>query len=332
MSAPYPWQTEVWQRLLASRARPAQTLLLAGPAGVGKRVLARAWAKILLCEAPTAAQAACGACAACHWFEADTHPDYRFITRLEKEDKSSGKTRLAANIEVDQAREAVDFVQLSTHRAGHRVLVIDPADALNPASANALLKALEEPPAGTVFILVADHARQLLPTLRSRAQRIDFGLPPRALAVEWLAAQDCAEPATRLALAGGAPLKALAWDTTQAALRSAVLAALAVPTRLSPVAQADAWKDLPASVWHAIAYTWLADLIAASQGARARFNPDFADALALLGPRVMPGAALKLARVQADVGRHLAHPLNRALQLEAWLVQYQNVFTPRLSA
>ena len=324
MSAPYPWLETPWRRLLASRARPAQALLIGGPAGVGKRALARAWAHALLCEAPVAG-AACGECEACHWLAAGSHPDLRVVTLEEKELKG-GEVRQARQIEVDQARDAVAFVQLSTHRAGHRVLIVDPADALNLAAANALLKVIEEPPPGTVFLLVADHPRQLLPTLRSRSQRIDVGLPPRAEAEAWLAAAGVGDAATRLALAGGAPLAAQAAAAGVDADRAAVLAALARPEQLAPVAQADGWKDIPPAAWHAIVYKWLADLLGASQGVAARFNPDFSDALVKLGPRVAVSGLLRLSRVQAQEGRHLDHPLNRALQLEAWLVQYRNLF------
>ena len=96
--------------------------------------------------------------------------------------------------------------------------------------------------------------------------------------------------------------------------------------QLAPVAQADGWKDIPPAVWHAIVYKWLADLLGASQGVAARFNPDFSDALVKLGPRVAVSGLLRLSRAQALAGRHLDHPLNRALQLEAWLVQYRNLF------
>ncbi|MGA9163029.1 MAG: DNA polymerase III subunit delta', partial [Thiobacillus sp.] len=84
MNAPYPWLDASWQRLLATRARPAQALLLAGPRGVGKGALAQAWAQALLCEAPRPDGAACGRCPACHWFEAGTHPDFRLVTLQEK--------------------------------------------------------------------------------------------------------------------------------------------------------------------------------------------------------------------------------------------------------
>ena len=103
MNAPYPWLEAAWQRLLSTKVRPAQALLLTGPRGVGKGALAQAWAQALLCEAPQPDGAACGSCAACHWFETGGHPDFRLVTLQEKAGKD-GETRMATAIEVDQAR------------------------------------------------------------------------------------------------------------------------------------------------------------------------------------------------------------------------------------
>ncbi|MFP5409651.1 MAG: DNA polymerase III subunit delta' [Gammaproteobacteria bacterium] len=325
MSAAYPWLDTAWQRLLASRGRPAQALLLAGPRGVGKGELARAWAQALLCEAPVA-DGACGACPACHWFETGGHPDFLHVTLQEKTTKE-GETRMATAIEVDQARAAVDFVQLSTYRAGHRVVLVDPADSLNLAAANALLKVLEEPPLNTVFVLVSDQPRRLLPTIRSRCTRIDIGLPPAAEAADWLAEQGIDDVDTLLALSGGAPLDALQWaEGDDLDVRRGVLESLAQPVRLDPVTQGERWKGVSPVTWHNVASKWLGDLLAVRLKGSAQFNRDFAGVLAKLGPQASLAKLLALAREQANEGRTLAHPLNRALQLQAWLVRYRQVF------
>ncbi|WP_324780863.1 DNA polymerase III subunit delta' [Thiobacillus sedimenti] len=326
MSVPYPWLDVPWQRLLATRARPAQALLLAGPRGVGKGALARAWAQALLCEAPQPDGAACGACPACHWFETAAHPDFRLLT-LEEKAAKDGETRMATAIEVEQAREAVDFVQLSTYRAGFRVVLIDPADALNLAAANALLKVLEEPPLNTVFVLVSDQPRRLLPTIRSRCTRLDIGLPPFDQAVQWLAGQGVGDAQNLLALSGGSPLEAQRWAEGDALEeRRGVLEGLAQPGRLDPVTLGERWKAIAPQTWHAVAYKWLGDLLAVKLRGPVQFNRDFAEVLGPLGRQADLGRLLALARAQANEGRTLAHPLNRALQLQAWLVQYRHVF------
>lgn len=325
MSPPYPWLESSWQRLLASRPRPAQALLLAGPRGVGKGALARAWAQALLCEAPLPDGAPCGSCPACHWFAMGTHPDFRLVTLQEK--TKDGETRMSTAIEVDQAREAVEFVQLSTYRAGFRVVMVDPADSLNPAAANALLKVLEEPPLNTVFVLVSDQPRRLLPTIRSRCTRLDIGLPSAASGVQWLAGQQVNDAATLLALSGGAPLVAENWAAgTELDERRSVLEGLARPSRLDPVALAERWKGVEPRTWHAVAFKWLGDLLAVKLQGSVEFNRDFSDVLKRLGPQADLAKLLALAKIQANEGRILLHPLNRTLQLESWLIQYRHLF------
>jgi DNA polymerase-3 subunit delta' len=326
VSAPYPWLEAPWQRLLATRARPAQALLLAGPRGVGKSALALAWAQALLCEAPLADGAACGQCPACHWFDTGGHPDFRLVTLQEKTGKE-GETRMATAIEVDQAREAVDYVQLSTYRAGFRVVLVNPADSLNLAAANALLKVLEEPPLNTVFVLVSDQPRRLLPTIRSRCTRLDIGLPPVDQAAQWLAGQGVDDALKLLALSGGTPLDAQRWaDSSELDERRSVLEGLARPAQLDPVTLGERWKAITPQTWHNVAYKWLGDLLAVKLQGSVQFNRDFAEVLARLGSQADLGKLLALARTQANEGRVLAHPLNRALQLEAWLIQYRHVF------
>ena len=326
MSAPYPWLESAWQRLLATRARPAQALLLAGPRGVGKSELAQAWAQALLCEAPQPDGAACGSCPACHWFETGAHPDFRLVTLQEKTSKE-GEIRMATAIEVDQARETVDFVQLSTYRAGFRVVRVDPADSLNLAAANALLKVLEEPPLNTVFVLVSDQPRRLLPTIRSRCTRLDIGLPPVEQAAQWLAGQGVDDAVNLLSLSGGTPLDAQRWaDGGELDERRAVLQDLARPDQIDPVTLGERWKAVSPQTWHNVAYKWLGDLLAVKLQGKVQFNRDFSEVLARLGKQADLAKLLALAKTQANEGRILAHPLNRTLQLEVWLIQYQHLF------
>jgi len=326
VSAPYPWLSASWTHLLQHKAQPAQALLISGPAGVGKRALARAWAKTLLCETPLDSGEACDKCGACHWFDAGTHPDYRELTLQEKENKE-GETKLATAIDVEQARNTIEYVQLSTYRAGRRVVVIDPADALNLAAANALLKVLEEPPLNTCFVLVSDQARRLLPTLLSRCTRLDVGLPAHQTALQWLREQHTDDAETMLALAGGAPLRvADGQHNGDWHLRSEVLEGLAKLRELDPVALADQWKALSPRAWHRVAYQWLCDLLAARLACKVRFNPDFAEALSKLGQRANVSRLLGLAHTHAEAARYVMHPLNRQLQLETWLIAYRHIF------
>lgn len=328
MSAPYPWLAQVWARLLAMRARMPHSVLLAGPKGIGKLALANAWAKSLLCENPDEDGNACGSCEACHWFEAGTHPDFMHLTLLEKENKE-GEVKQATDISVEQARQAVEFVQLSTYRAGRRLVLIEPAEALNTASANALLKVLEEPPINTIFILVSHQARQLLPTILSRCHKLEIGLPEMPNMQAWLRQNKLNE--SMLAWASGAPLAALeSRETGELDSRRELIEAFADPAAMDSVALAETWnRKVTARTWHQVNYKWLLDLLACHLGGQARFNPDYAKPLQSLARRVKLAALLDFIRQESLAGRWVDHPLNRQLLMEAWLIGYTGIFEGR---
>ncbi|MDX1609369.1 MAG: DNA polymerase III subunit delta' [Halofilum sp. (in: g-proteobacteria)] len=198
MSAPYPWQSGQWARLQQAQqtGRLPHALLLAAPAGTGLRAFAERWGQARLCRAAHE-QRPCGQCPACEQSAAGTHPDF---VRLEPEER--GKA-----IGVDAVRALTERVALTAGPQG-KVALIDPADAMTLQAANALLKTLEEPPAGSVILLLSHRASRLPATVRSRCQVLTFGLPPRQAALEWLQQAGVAEAPTWLARAAGAPLAA----------------------------------------------------------------------------------------------------------------------------
>jgi len=162
-----PWQAEPARELLAHRAAWPHALLLHGPRGIGKHALALNLAQALLCESPRPDGLACRACPSCHYAEAGQHPD---LMRLEllTIDEETGELVAVETIPIDRVRAVIDFVQLSSHRQRAKVAVIAPAERMNAAASNALLKTLEEPPAGTYLLLVADQPGRLPATIRSR--------------------------------------------------------------------------------------------------------------------------------------------------------------------
>ena len=322
MSAPYPWLEPVWRQLTAWQGRPPGALLIAGPRGIGKLALARAWAQALLCGAKEGA--ACGECPSCRWFAEGTHPDFLFLT-LEERENQAGEVRLAQEIDVAQARRVVDFVRLSSHQGGWRVVLVHPADALNRAASNALLKVLEEGPINTVFMLVSDAAHRLLATLRSRCRRLDIGLPPRTAALAWL--EERGAQGVPLDWVGGAPLRAMACEEQGLnSLRQEVLGWLARPAELEPTAQAETYAAVGNEWWFELVYRWLLDLLACHLGVAPTRNPDFAADLGRLGRQAERAALLELLAATAAEGRVLRHPLNAAAQREAWLMRYRHMF------
>lgn len=200
----FPWQESVWQRLQQARhqERLPHAILLAGPEGVGKNGFAFAFAQSLLCGKPDEKGEPCGVCRHCHLLQAGNHPDFQLI-KPEEESKSG-------EIKVRMIRDLTSGTSLTARSGGYKVVIVRPAERMNSAAANSLLKTLEEPASNTLLILVSDHPSRLLPTIRSRCQRFTFPHPDAEQAIHWLVDKIGTENAESLLdLAGGAPLKAL---------------------------------------------------------------------------------------------------------------------------
>jgi DNA polymerase-3 subunit delta' len=328
---PFPWHLAALEQLLAARERLPHALLVHGPAGVGKVQFARALAAAVLCEA-SQGTSACGSCASCHWFSQGNHPDYREIqpaAAAEDEeadgDPEAGKAEKAKSlvIKVDQIRAVADFIALSTHRAGHRVLLLHPAEALQPAGANALLKTLEEPPPRTLIVMVSDRPTRLLPTLRSRCRKLALGAPPRAAALAWLREQAVEQPQAALEAAGGAPLLArdLA-EPKEAELRRRLVAELARPGGADALALAGTIDrtTIERAIWWM--QTWVHDLVRARLSGDVRHHAEHAAALRARARSASLAALLDLDRELIEARRLAAHPLNARLLTEHLLMAY----------
>ncbi len=225
---PLPWLGGPLTRARALDG--AHALLVHGPAGGGHLefglLLAQAW----LCERPSGAPqsaaghpgAGCGHCGSCRLVRTRVHPDLMILLpdalRVrygwvgEDESKlTKADAKPSRELRVDQVREAIDWAQRTSGRGRGKAMLLHPADMLNGAAANALLKTLEEPPGALRIVLTSADPERLLPTLRSRCQRVALPLPAADVASAWLRAQGLADPSPLLALAGGSPLDALAW-------------------------------------------------------------------------------------------------------------------------
>jgi DNA polymerase-3 subunit delta' len=327
-----PWHRELAAAMLQQRARWPQALLIAGRRGLGKRALALHFARALLCEAPLAGGDACGVCPGCLYVAAGAHPDLRLIEPLILDEE--GNVTLVDAITVDRIRELTLFTQLSTHRRRAKVAVIAPAETMNAAASNALLKTLEEPPDDTYLMLVSHQSERLPPTIVSRCRRLPVPEPDSRTAAAWLSAQGVADADRVLAQAGGAPLLALDLaDPTLQRECDGFLSELERPERLSPVAIGArfdaAAKDERKALLAAAVYwlmTWTADLASVVSGGPPRFHPQRRDALASLAARV---ARVPLFRYYQSLLRQralLTHPLQPRLVAEALLIEYRDLF------
>jgi len=182
-----PWQARAYTQLAAvlDAGRMGHGVLFAGAAGLGKRAVAERLAQRALCRTRDADGEPCGTCKSCQLFAAGTHPDYADVSFILNKEG----TRMRTEIVIDQIRELSERLALTPQYGGAQVALLEPADAINNAAGNALLKTLEEPHPGRYLWLITAHPARLSATIRSRCQRVEFRLPPRDEAVAWLAAQ-----------------------------------------------------------------------------------------------------------------------------------------------
>ncbi|KFN41230.1 DNA polymerase III subunit delta' [Arenimonas oryziterrae] len=239
-----PWQRSVLDNALAAltEGRLAHALLLVGPAHMGKTAVADVLAQRLLCSAPTTDNLACGRCRSCTLYAAGTNGDIQRVT-LEPNEKGD---KLRTEITVDQIRRLGQWFSLTPQLGGAQVAVIAPADAMNVAASNALLKTLEEPSANRFLLIVTSRPGRLPATIRSRCQRLEFRIPARSDARAWLVTQGFkdADIDSALDAARGQPGLAAEWlGQGGLSLRREVITELnAVGTgKLSPIELAQRW-------------------------------------------------------------------------------------------
>ncbi len=201
MFSPLPPWLEGPQRQLGaafSGARPPHALLILGAEGLGAELLAGWIAARVLCVGEGGRP--CGRCRSCAALDRGVHPDLAWLTPLED----------SKQIRIDEVRELIDVLALTSHQGGYKVAVVFPAQALNVNAANALLKTLEEPAAHTLLMLVAHRRARLPATIVSRCQRVMISAPTGVTASEWLRQQlPGFDASTMLRFARGAPLRAL---------------------------------------------------------------------------------------------------------------------------
>lgn len=329
MDKPFPWLDQPWRELTRRRQALPHALLLSGQSGLGKTVLARTFAQALLCESAQTDGLPCGECLACRWFEQGSHPDFRLIepealaeaAAEEGEGRPKAGAAPSRQIKIDQVRELQAFLAIGTHRGGARVVLLRPAEAMNAATANALLKGLEEPPPGTVFLLVSSAPDRLLPTVRSRCQRI--AISPAAVedAVPWLKAQGLKDPESALRYAGNAPLAALEDAQGDARTRDALIARLARPDATG-LDLADACQGAAPEAVVGWLQKWAYDLAAVRLGGPIRYHLRQESALRAIAGALPAPALLRFARSLSAARAVALHPLNPRLFLEEIFLRY----------
>ena len=334
----HEWNEPIWRGLLDRLDTLSHGMLFTGIAGVGKVHFAEQFAAWLLCESSQkgSAKSACGHCASCQLLASGNHPDIRLLTLAEEDEdeegdsKSSKSKKPSTQIKIDQVRALEDFVFVGSHRQGARIVLIHPAEAMNIAAANALLKMLEEPPANVFFILVSSHPRRLLPTLLSRCRQVLFDQPKLQVAAAWLKVQGIKNPERILPLVGGAPLAAAEWAEAGLDVQYAQAAESVADVQSDVVTLAGRWlaglsgKSGSWRVEHLVdaLQKWVYDLQRVQLGESPRY---FVDAAKKMQPLAGATSASRLARGYADLCKIKAsvnHPLNPQLMLEDMAGRY----------
>lgn len=346
-----PWQTDLAIPWLARGEQLAHAWLIHGQTGIGKRQFGLALATSLLCEQPRD-HLACGQCQACLWVRVGNHPDLMRV-RPEAQEldeglyqssedgagsgrgasassaRSSTTTKPSEMIKVDQIRSLEPWYHRTTHRAGWRIVLLYPAESMMTEGANALLKALEEPPPNTLFLLISNSPDRLLPTILSRCQKLKLTLPAPDVATQWLSEQGLKDPQAWLAVAGGAPLKALELSQSQPEPYASWLGQL---VRDMAQQKAVPMTDLAENLGKEPAHQWLGEL--------QRLCVDLSLSCAGLAPRYFIGLEPELGKFarQRSLAQWTAleqwitsqvplghHPLNTKLFAQACLQKVLNV-------
>lgn len=328
-----PWQQNNWAHLCSyiAQQRIPQALLITGNKGLGKQQLAHQFAVALLCATPKANGMACGHCSSCMLVNADTHPDF---IQLQPEELGKG-------IGIGQIRSLITRLTLKPQFETYRVVIVNPADKMNNAAANAFLKCLEEPTERTVIILITEKPAKLPATIISRCQKLAIPTPDKEIVVDWLA--DTLQSKSPLApllqrgdlfcnvsLAQGAPLLALDYANDQTlSLRNECFEAwMAIAKQLkSPVIIAEDWHKLPAAPLIFWVTSWIIDLIKCFYHTNVEnlYNPDLSGQLQELSKRLELKGLYKLYDLLLLDRQRLDTQINKQLLFEEILIQWHEL-------
>ncbi len=323
----YTWQKNQWQSIMQRKDALPHALLLTGHAGVGKHQFALDISAALLCQKIDSTSTACGNCTSCSWFKEGLHPDFRLISPEEADTASAKKkTPKKTQISIDQIRQLYNYLSLSNHQAqSKRLIVISPAETLNIASANALLKILEEPPEGTIFLLVTSQPHRLLATITSRCQAIHMPMPEHTEAIDWLNVQGVQNAEPALCYAGGSPLQALSFDHEFEA-NNQLIQQLEKGGRLDPFTSAPMFQSFGMDRALEAIQKWAFDLVNVRLLQKSHYHTAQSNTLQALSKSVNLMLLLQFHQSLVDMKKTASHPLSNEMQLEHLLLKYTTLF------
>ena len=364
-----PWLQPLWDSMDFDQFPNA--ILLHGQPGIGKFEFAVTLAKSLLCEGPKDTTQPCNQCEACHWFNAGNHPDFialvpethrKLLPHADYEadeaprkgkasrddaDGEPSEKKEKKNISIEETRSAIESLSIGSHRGGNRVILIYPLEMLRSDAANTLLKSLEEPPANTIFILLADRLDRVLPTIRSRCRLLTAPRPDRIQGLSWLHNQlagltelkvSDADIATIYDEQGGAPYSVLnsliarnnkdEKDELTIGIQASryLLQSMSQGGRINWLDTAEKTHKAQYAFLLAAMQRWTSDLQSVLQGGNPRYYPKHLVTLKGLSQSARTPKLHHFWKSLVQARRHENHPLASRVQLEALLSQYQQVF------
>lgn len=321
----YPWFEHQWQRVnqLIEANKLPHALIVNGSRGIGKLHFAACIAQLMLCQ-QVKDRKPCGQCHSCQLFGSSGHPDLYHLT---PED--------GAQIKVDQVRDLSSFMQSTAQQGGYRVVILDPAEAMNISAANALLKTLEEPGEKSLLLLLSNQLGQVMPTIKSRCQRIDCPKPDSQIAAQWLASElslEQQDASQLLKVVHGAPLLGLDFkESGEQALRAEFIIGLKsiLQQKISPLELAGQLAKADVLQLISWMYSLLVDISKLHlAGTESKIlNTDMLKMLSTLAKRSQIGKVHLLAnKVQGHRAALLARQNpNKQLLLEDLLLDWKNL-------
>jgi DNA polymerase-3 subunit delta' len=326
MDSIYPWFEDAWTAIHKNEKLP-HALIFKGKEGIGKYDFAITFAKSYLCQNALSSHLPCESCSSCKWFP-DSHPDFKHIAPIESEDEESSKRKTVRkkNIVISQIRELSEYLELSAHQEkGRRIVLIEPADSLNQAASNALLKILEEPPENTLFILVTSQAQKLIATIRSRCQLLDLRGPSLDEARSFLVDQKIDHEESLLSFTGGSPFNAIKELEKQSERE-------VITQLLSQGHNVDITKVNYAILTQGLDWTvnmiqkWAFDLLLSFHTQQNYYFKNEKKHIQAQAKQINLDTLLLFTNELNELKKIASHPINQELQLQNIFIKYKQIF------
>lgn len=316
----YDWHKTIWQQLVTHWQNQPNAWLIVGKQNTGKTAFALHLAQALLCERLPENHEPCGQCQSCHLFELGSHPDFYTLQPEQIDDTANSKKLL--QIKIDDVRDILEPLTETSVRGGRCVVLINPAESLNHQAANALLKMLEEPPEGVIFLLITHNRDRVLPTIKSRCRQLILPAPSFQAALNYVKAQRIDNAENLLAFHSHAPL--FAHNPEQDELRDKLLKLLSEPRLLAILDYAAEFdkSKLPLAIFLDWLAKWLIDLGLAQQHIAALYYPHYSGSLKKLGEKTNPATLFRFQAVLNALTPYGYHSLNVKMQAEDLLCKY----------